>query len=108
MAAPRDGSPHGVAEEVCSLDVEMVQESDNIVRHLVTAVGLRVIRLPALAVPAAIECDHLPHGTECVYPTCRDPVALEAAGEAVDKNDRLPFAEHLVMHWYAAGLVDHQ
>jgi hypothetical protein len=82
----------------------MVHQTQDILGHVLAAVGLRVVRLVARAVAAAVQGDDPSHRLEGLHPVGGYPVALQAAGEAVHQNDGLPLAKGLVVNLHAVGI----
>src|SRR6185437_1528043 len=90
---------HRKAEQMGAFNTEVIHQSQNVARHVLTAISVGLVRLGAFAMAAAIECDH-PHpaSLEGAVPAEAAPVLVAIGSKAVDENDRpaLPRCAHII------------
>jgi hypothetical protein len=95
-----DPSSHGVAQVVRVIYAERVQHRQHILDPVLQGIGLRIVKLIALAMPSGIDQNELivlPQGS---YIPIGIPV-LQAAGKAMLEDERWPLTFHLIVNAHA-------
>ena len=81
----------------------MIHQANDVLAHRFAHVCLRVVRLSALAMTAAIKCDDVVVRPEMIEPL-RTPVVIGSRRKAVDQHNGLALAVFLEINLHAVRI----